>query len=35
MDCLVAISNCPEDMLTLCNKKHCTPMKIEVFAPEE
>jgi uncharacterized protein len=32
MDCLVAISNCPEDVLTPCNAYHCTPIKLEVFA---
>jgi uncharacterized protein YcgI (DUF1989 family) len=32
MDCLIGLSNCPEDLLTQCNDKHCTPMKIEVFA---
>ena len=31
LDCLVAISNCPEDTLTPCNAYHCTPIKIEVF----
>jgi uncharacterized protein YcgI (DUF1989 family) len=33
MDCLVGLSNCPEDRLTDCNARHCTPMKIEVLAP--
>jgi uncharacterized protein YcgI (DUF1989 family) len=32
-DCLVALSNCPEETLTLCNGYHCTPVKIEVLAP--
>jgi uncharacterized protein YcgI (DUF1989 family) len=32
MDCLVGLSNCPEDLLTDCNARNCTPMKIEVFA---
>ncbi|MEA2249587.1 MAG: uncharacterized protein QOH46_4116 [Solirubrobacteraceae bacterium] len=32
MDCLVGLSNCPEDLLTQCNDKNCTPMKIEVLA---
>ena len=31
MDLLVAFSNCPEDRLTDCNDRHCTPMKVEVF----
>lgn len=31
MDCLVGLSNCPEDQLTDCNARNCTPMKIEVF----
>ncbi len=31
IDCLVGLSNCPEDLLTNCNAKHCTPMKVEVF----
>jgi uncharacterized protein YcgI (DUF1989 family) len=33
MDCLVGLSNCPEDVLTDCNARHCTPMKIEVLEP--
>jgi hypothetical protein len=33
MDCLVGLSNCPEDRLTECNARNCTPMKIEVFEP--
>lgn len=33
MDCLIGLSNCPEDILTLCNAKHCTPMKVGVFNP--
>lgn len=32
IDCLVAISNCPEDQLTPCNAYNCTPIKIEVLA---
>jgi hypothetical protein len=32
MDCLVGLSNCPEDRLTECNDRNCTPMKIEVLA---
>lgn len=33
MDLLVGLSNCPEDLLTDCNARNCTPMKVEVFAP--
>jgi uncharacterized protein YcgI (DUF1989 family) len=33
IDCLVAVSNCPEDTLTPCNGYHCTPVKLEVLAP--
>jgi uncharacterized protein len=33
MDCLVGLSNCPEDLLTDCNARNCTPMKIEVLEP--
>lgn len=33
MDCLVGLSNCPEDRLTPCNAGHCTPMKVEVLQP--
>jgi uncharacterized protein YcgI (DUF1989 family) len=33
IDCLIGLSNCPEDRLTECNDRNCTPMKIEVFAP--
>jgi uncharacterized protein YcgI (DUF1989 family) len=32
MDCLVGLSNCPEDSLTMCNAKHCTPYGVEVYA---
>jgi uncharacterized protein YcgI (DUF1989 family) len=31
MDCLIGLSNCPEDVLTKCNGGHCTPMKVEVY----
>lgn len=31
MDCLVGLSNCPEDVLTMCNAKRCTPVKVEVY----
>ena len=34
MNCLVGLSNCPEDVLTMCNAKHCAPMKIEVYQDE-
>jgi uncharacterized protein len=33
MDCLVGLSNCPEDVLTACNARNCTPMKVEVLEP--
>jgi uncharacterized protein YcgI (DUF1989 family) len=33
MDVLVGLSNCPEDLLTECNDRNCTPMKIEVLEP--
>jgi uncharacterized protein YcgI (DUF1989 family) len=33
IDCVVAISNCPEDTITACNAYHCTPVKLEVLAP--
>ena len=33
MDCLVAMSNCPEDTLTACNAGTCKPVKVEVLAP--
>lgn len=32
MDCLVGLSNCPEDVLTACNGGKCTPVKIEIYA---
>ena len=35
MDCLVAMSNCPQDILNPCNSWHCTPMKIEIYEEEE
>lgn len=31
MDCLVAFSNCPEDVLTDCNGRHCTPVQVDVL----
>jgi uncharacterized protein YcgI (DUF1989 family) len=33
IDCLVGFSNCPEDVLTDCNAKNCTPTKVEVYTP--
>jgi uncharacterized protein len=33
VECLIGLSNCPEDVLTDCNARHCTPMKVEVLAP--
>jgi uncharacterized protein YcgI (DUF1989 family) len=33
MDCLVGLSNCPEDSLTMCNAKHCTPYGVEIYGP--
>ena len=32
MDCLVGLSNCPEDVLTPCNGGKCTPVKVEIYA---
>jgi len=34
-DCLVAISNCPEDHVSLINGGRCTPMRLQVFRPDE
>ena len=34
MNCLVAMSNCPEDTLTICNVRHNTPIKVEVYEDE-
>jgi len=31
--CLVALSNCPDDVISACNGYHCTPVKLEVLAP--
>ena len=31
MDCLVALSNCPLDVLAPCNAYHCTPVKVEIY----
>jgi uncharacterized protein YcgI (DUF1989 family) len=30
-DCLVAVSNCPEDLVSPCNAYHCTPVEVAVF----
>ena len=34
MDCLVGMSNCPEDTLSACNAYTSAPTTVEVFAPE-
>lgn len=34
MDVIVGFSNCPEDRITLCNAKHCTPLKVEIYEAE-
>lgn len=34
MDCLVALSNCPEDVLTPCNGYECTPVKVDVYVDD-
>jgi uncharacterized protein len=31
IDCLIALSNCPDDEVTPCNGYHCTPVQIQVF----
>lgn len=31
-DCLVAISNCPEDHVSMINGGRCTPMRLQIFA---
>lgn len=31
MDCLVALSNCPDDVGSPCNAYACTPVKVSVF----
>ena len=33
MDCLVGMSNCPEDSLSDCNCHTSAPTRIEVFEP--
>jgi uncharacterized protein YcgI (DUF1989 family) len=35
MNCIVGLSNCPEDVLTMCNAKKCTPVKVEIYEPNE
>jgi uncharacterized protein YcgI (DUF1989 family) len=35
MDCLVGLSNCPEDTISMCNAKRCTPYRVEVHEPED
>ena len=34
MDCLVSMSNCPEDTLSACNAYTSTATKVEVFAAD-
>jgi uncharacterized protein YcgI (DUF1989 family) len=34
MDCLVGLSNCPEDTISMCNAKRCTPYRVEVYEVE-
>lgn len=34
MDCLVALSNCPEDVLTPCNGYECTPVRVDVYVDD-
>lgn len=31
MDCLVGLSNCPEDVIAPINGFHCTPIRLQVF----
>ena len=31
MDCIVAFSNCPMDVLSPCNGWKCTPLKVEIY----
>jgi uncharacterized protein YcgI (DUF1989 family) len=33
MDCIVGLSNCPDDSISPCNGYHCTPVKVEVLEP--
>jgi uncharacterized protein YcgI (DUF1989 family) len=33
LDCLVGLSNCPEDRISDCNARNCTPMKIAILEP--
>ena len=32
MDCLVGLSNCPDDVGSECNAYHCTPVKLTLFS---
>jgi uncharacterized protein YcgI (DUF1989 family) len=34
-DCLVGLSNCPDDVASDCNAYKCTPVKVELFADEQ
>jgi uncharacterized protein YcgI (DUF1989 family) len=34
MNCLVALSNCPEDTVTACNGGKCTPVLVEKYRDE-
>jgi len=33
MDCIVGLSNCPDDSISPCNGYRCTPVKVEVLEP--
>lgn len=34
MDLVLAMSNCPDDVVSDVNARHCTPIKVEVYEPE-
>lgn len=34
MDCIVALSNCPMDVMAPVNGFRCTPVKVEVYEPD-
>ena len=34
MDCIVALSNCPMDVMAPVNAYHCTPVKVEIYDGE-
>jgi len=34
MNCLVAMSNCPDDITSPCNAYKCTPIKVEIYEDE-